>query len=282
MPHLHALEYHLVSDGLCRVDGGGAFGLVPKTIWQQLLPADKQNRVCFALNSLFICSEGQNILVDTGYGNKLTNKMRQILGLERPHGDLLDNLAGLDISPKDIDIVINTHLHFDHCGGNTQLNGNTSTPTFPNARYYIQRLEWADAITPNERTRATYIPDNFLPLQKSGQLNLISGNTTITKQVRTAVTRGHTRAHQVVILESGGDTAIFMADMATLHYHFQRLAWVTGYDIEPLESIETKRYWQQWAFKHNALLIFQHDTQMPTGKLKPDGTRFKVEPIEVS
>ena len=208
--------------------------------------------------------------------------MHQTLGIERPHGDLLNNLARLGISPKDIDIVINTHLHFDHCGGNTQLNGNTPVPTFPNARYYIQRLEWADATTPNERTRATYIPDNFLPLQKSGQLQLINGNTTITKQVRTAVTRGHTRAHQVVILESGGDTAIFMADMATLHYHFQRLYWVTGYDIEPLEYIETKRYWQQWAFKHNALLIFQHDTQMPTGKLKPDGTRFKVEPIEVS
>lgn len=279
MPYLQTLEYHLVSDGLCRVDGGGAFGLVPKTIWQKLLPADEQNRIYFALNSLLIHSQGQTILVDTGYGNKLTKKMHQLLGLERPQGDLLNNLATLGISPKDIDIVINTHLHFDHCGGNTYFNGDTPTPTFPNAKYLIQRLEWADAIAPNERTRATYLPDNFLPLQESGQLQLISGNTTITKQIRTAITRGHTRAHQVVILEDSGDTAIFMADMATLHYHFQRLAWVTGYDVEPLESIETKRYWQQWAIKHNALLIFQHDTQIPAGKLKPDGSRFKIEPI---
>lgn len=282
MPCLQNLKYHLISDGICRVDGGGAFGLVPKTIWQKLLPADEKNRIPFALNSLLIRSEGQTILVDTGYGNKLTEKMRHLLGLERPHGDLLNNLDGLGISPKDIDIVINTHLHFDHCGGNTKLNGDTPVPTFPNARYYIQRLEWADAIAPNERTRATYLPDNFLPLQESGQLQLISGNTAITKQVRTAVTRGHTRAHQVVILEDGSETAIFMADMATLHYHFQRLAWVTGYDVEPLESIETKRYWQQWVVKHNALLIFQHDTQIPTGKLKPDRHRFKVEPIEIS
>ncbi len=282
MPHLQNLEYHLVSDGLCWVDGGGAFGLVPKTIWQKLLPADDHNRVCFALNSLFIRSEGHNILVDTGYGNKLTDKIWQILGLKRPHGDLLHNLAGLGIAPADIDIVINTHLHFDHCGGNTQLNGDTPVPTFPNARYYIQRLEWADAIAPNERTRATYLPDNFLPLQETGQLQLISGNTSITKHVRTAVTRGHTRAHQVVILEDGGDTAIFMADLATLHYHFQRLAWVTGYDVEPLESIETKRYWQQWALKRNALLIFQHDTQIPAGKLKLDGTRLKIEPVDLN
>ena len=282
MPHLQNLEYHLVSDGFCWVDGGGAFGLVPKPIWQKLLLPNNQNQVCFALNSLFVRSEGKNILVDTGYGNKLTDKMWQVLGLERPHGDLLDNLKKLDISPTDIDIVINTHLHFDHCGGNTQLNGDTPVPAFPNARYYIQRLEWADAIAPNERTRATYLPDNFLPLQEAGQLQLINGNTTITKQVRTAVTRGHTRAHQVVILEDGVDSAIFLADLATLHYHFQRLAWVTGYDVEPLESIESKRYWQQWALKHNTLLIFQHDTQIRAGKLKPAGTRFKVEPVDIS
>ncbi|HEX9923246.1 MAG TPA: MBL fold metallo-hydrolase, partial [Anaerolineae bacterium] len=173
------------------------------------------------------------------------------------------------------------HLHADHCGGNTRREGDQIVPTFPNATYLVQRLEWTDAVMPNERTRATYLAENYLPLQESGQLKIINGSTRVTSEVRTAITRGHTRAHQSVILESKGESALFVADMATLHYHLERLAWVTGYDLEPLESIETKRAWQQWAIDHDALIIFQHDTQVPTGKLRLDGRRFKVEPISI-
>ncbi len=273
------MEYHLLSDGVCRVDGGGPFGLVPRVIWERNLPPDDQNRVLLAINSLLIRSEEKLILVDTGYGRKLIDKMVRIAGLERPNGDLLDALARLGVKPEDIDLVINTHLHLDHCGGNTILQEDRPVPTFPNAQYLIQRLEWADAIVPNERTRATYFAENFEPLRAAGQLKIINGDTRITGEVRTAVTRGHTRAHQVVILESNGNTAIFMADMATLYYHFERLAWVTAFDVEPLESIETKRYWQQWAIENDALLIFQHDTQVPLGKLAPDGKHFKVKPV---
>ncbi|MEW5959651.1 MAG: MBL fold metallo-hydrolase [Chloroflexota bacterium] len=282
MPILQNLEYHLLSDGLSWVDAGGAFGLVPRLVWEQRLPPDEQNRVPLALNSLLIRSAGKTILVDTGYGRKLTDKMQFHAGLERTQGDLLDALARLGVEPSDIDIVINTHLHLDHCGGNTIRQGERIVPTFPNAQYLVQRLEWADAIAPNERTAATYFPENYQPLQTAGQLKLINGPTPVTGQVRTAVTRGHTRGHQVVILESGGQTAIFIADMATLHYHFERLAWVTAYDVEPLESIETKRTWQQWAVENEALLIFQHDTQLPTGKLRPDGKNFKVEPVSIT
>ncbi len=275
------MEYHIVSDGVAWVDGGGAFGLVPRPIWERKFPPDDQNRIMLAINSLLIRSEGHLILVDTGHGRKLTDKMWRNAGVDRPAGDLLDALAALGVQPGDIDIVINTHLHLDHCGGNTILRDGIPVPTFPNARYLIQRLEWADAIAPNERTRATYFPENYQPLLEAGQLELISGDTRVTGEVRTAVTRGHTRAHQVVILESNGQTALFMADMATLHYHFERLAWVTAYDVEPLESIETKRYWQQWAVDHEALLIFQHDTQVPLARLKPDGPQFKVTPVSI-
>ncbi len=275
------MEYRLVSDGVYWADGGGAFGLVPRQVWEKRLPPDAQNRVLFALNCLLIRSEGQTILVDTGYGNKLDEKTRQHAGLERPQGDLLDDLARLGVAPAEIDVVINTHLHGDHCGGNTLWQGHHLKPIFPNARYLIQRLEWADAIAPNERTRATYLPENYLPLQASGQLELINGPTRVTGEVRTAIARGHTRAHQVVILESGGQTALFVADMATLHYHLERLAWVTAYDVEPLESIETKRYWQQWAIERDALIIFQHDAQIPTGRLRRDGADFKVEPVKI-
>lgn len=281
MPHLQDIEYYLLNDGLAWVDGGGAFGLAPRIVWGKLLPPDDQNRVPFNLYCMLIRSEGQTILVDTGYGQKLTDKARRIVALERPDGDVLAALARVRVEAADIDIVINTHLHADHCGGNTRREGDQIVPTFPNATYLVQRLEWADAMLPNERTRATYLPENYLPLQESGQLKIINGNTRVTSEVRTAITRGHTRAHQAVILESKGESALFVADMATLHYHLERLAWVTGYDLEPLESIETKRAWQQWAIDHDALIIFQHDTQVPTGKLRPAGRRFKVEPNSI-
>jgi glyoxylase-like metal-dependent hydrolase (beta-lactamase superfamily II) len=278
---LQDIEYYLLNDGLAWVDGGGAFGLAPRIVWGKLLPPDDQNRVPFNLYCMLIRSEGQTILVDTGYGQKLTDKARRIVALERPDGDVLAALARVRVEAADIDIVINTHLHADHCGGNTRREGDQIVPTFPNATYLVQRLEWADAMLPNERTRATYLPENYLPLQESGQLKIINGNTRVTSEVRTAITRGHTRAHQAVILESKGESALFVADMATLHYHLERLAWVTGYDLEPLESIETKRAWQQWAIDHDALIIFQHDTQVPTGKLRPAGRRFKVEPNSI-
>ncbi len=277
MPKLQNIEYYILSDGLAWVDGGGAFGLVPRTIWAKLFPPDVQNRIPFAMNSLLIRSEGQTILVDTGYGNKLDEKARRRVGLERPEGNLLEALARLGVQPEEIDIVINTHLHADHCGGNTTCQADVLVPTFPKARYVIQRLEWADAMAPNERTRATYLLENFRPLEASGHLQLIDGPTRLTSEVRTAITRGHTRAHQVVILESGGETALFVADMTSLHYHLERLAWVPAYDLEPMESIETKRYWQQWAVEREALIIFQHDVQVPVGRLKPDGKSFRVE-----
>lgn len=275
------MEYYFVSDGIAWADGGGAFGLVPRVVWEMYFPPDKQNRIPLAINSLLIRSEGKTILVDTGYGHKLSQKALQYAGLERPNGDLLAALARLGVEAEDVDIVINTHLHADHCGGNTRLQDGNLVPTFPKAKYLIQRLEWADAILPNERTRATYLPENYQPLQKFDQLEIVNGNTRVTSEVSTAITRGHTRAHQVVILESPGETALFVADMATLHYHFERLAWVTGYDVEPLESIETKRYWQRWALKRDALLIFQHDVQMPAGKLRVEGQQYKMEPVSV-
>ncbi len=281
MPQLQKIKYHLVSDGVAWADGGGAFGLVPRVVWQRYLPPDEQNRVPLVLHSLLVRSEGQVILVDTGYGDKLGDKARRHAGLDRPQGDLLVALARLGLAPEDIDIVLNTHLHSDHCGGNTCLKNGHLKPTFPRARYLIQRLEMADALFPNERTQATYLPENYQPLLETGQLELLSGDTQITREVRTVITRGHTRAHQVVVLESGGETALFTADMATLHYHFERLAWVTGYDVEPLESIETKRYWQRWALAKDALLLFQHDSQVPAGKLRIEGEQLRVEPVEI-
>jgi glyoxylase-like metal-dependent hydrolase (beta-lactamase superfamily II) len=268
--HIGSAQIHLLSDGLMRLDGGGPFGLVPRTRWETLLPPDESNRVPLDLNCLLIRSEGKNILVDTGLGDHLTDKQRQIYDLVRENGGLPEELARLGVTPEAIDIVINTHLHADHCGGNTTYRAKDGelVPTFSNAEYWIQRLEWADAAFPNERTRAAYLAPTFMPVKAAGHLRLLNGDTHVTTEVRTIVTRGHTRAHQSVVIESEGKTALCTADMATLAVHFERLAWVTAYDVEPLETIETKRRWQRWALERDALIVFGHDTKMPVARLR--------------
>jgi glyoxylase-like metal-dependent hydrolase (beta-lactamase superfamily II) len=275
------VEIVLLSDGLIWLDGGGAFGLIPRVMWEKLLPPDEFNRVPLSLNCLLIRSEGKTILVDTGLGDHLTEKQRHTLGLVRENNfGLIQALARLGITPEEIDIVINTHLHADHCGGNTTYCDDTKEPipTFCNAEYWVQRLEWADAAFANERTRATYLAHNFLPLEAIGKLNLLNGDTRVTREVRTVITRGHTRAHQSVVIESEGTVALYTGDLSTLAVHFERLAWVTAYDVEPLETIETKRRWQHWALERDALIIFPHDTQMPFAYLQQDSEgRLRLE-----
>ena len=263
-------KLHLVSDGLVWLDGGGTFGLAPRTMWEKLLSPDEFNRVPLGLYCLLIHSQGRTILVDTGLGDHLSDKQRRIYGLTRPSGGLIQALERLDLSPEAIDIVINTHLHADHSGGNTICrNGNEElTPTFPRAEYWIQRQEWADATFPNERTQAVYLPQNFLPIKEAGQLRLLNGETQVTSEVRTVITRGHTRTHQSVVIESGGEVALYTGDLATMAVHFERLAWVIAYDVEPLETIETKRRWQRWALERHAWIILPHDTQTPLARLQ--------------
>jgi glyoxylase-like metal-dependent hydrolase (beta-lactamase superfamily II) len=271
------VECFVLSDGEFRMDGGGIFGLVPKALWEMVLPADELNRVSMALNCLFIISSGRRILVDTGFGRKLSPKDSNLFALRRDHGDLLDNLEHLGCGPGDIDIVINTHLHSDHCGGNTISREGVPVPTFPNARYWIQRLEWADACYPNERTRSSYIPEHFLPIQQAGQLQLLHGDARVTKEVRCVVTRGHTRAHQSVIVESAGEVAVFLGDLASGAVQLERLPWTTAFDTEPLETVETKRAMRDWAAERHALLIFGHDVSTPCGYLQQKGDNFWVE-----
>ncbi len=276
------VEIQLVSDGLALLDGGGAFGLVPRVVWEKLLPPDEFNRVPLSLNCLIIRSEGKTILVDTGLGDHLSRQQRQFFNPIRANGGLVPTLAEYGITPETVDIVINTHLHADHCGGNTTrpTQDVQIIPTFPNAEYWIQRLEWADATFPNERTRATYLPENFLPLQAAGQLRLLNGDTYVTSEVRTVTTRGHTRAHQSVVIESEGKAALYTGDLATLAVHFERLSWVTAYDVEPLETIETKRRWQRWALERDAVVIFPHDTQVPMALLQEEGEgSLHLEPL---
>jgi len=271
------VDLFVCPDGTFALDGGALFGVVPRVLWERVLPPDTLNRVPIALNCLLIVSEGKRILVDTGFGTKLSQKQREIHGLQREEGDLLQAIGRLGHLPSNIDIVINTHLHPDHCGGNTSQENGIAIPTFPNAEYWIQRQEWADACSPNERTHKTYLAANLVPLRDAHQLRLLDGDTRVTDQVRCVMTRGHTRGHQSVVVESGGEAALFLGDLAPKAVHLERLAWTTAFDTEPLETVETKRAWRDWAIEKRAALFFGHDGQTPVGRLRAESGRFCVD-----
>jgi glyoxylase-like metal-dependent hydrolase (beta-lactamase superfamily II) len=284
-----ALRVHLISDGVWLTDGGAAFGVVPRLLWEKVVQPDAANRIAMELRSCLIETDDGLILVDTGHGAKLSARRQEQIGLiSQPR--LLDELALLSYRPEDIHIVINTHLHADHCGGNTlYLPDGRLAPTFPNATYVMQRLELADATYPNERTRNTYFRENFLPLlddNNGGRVRIVSGDAQITPQVRVQVTPGHTRSHQVVIVESQGQAAVFLGDAAGFAVYLERLAWVPAFDVEPLVSIETKRSLRDWAWRNEVLLLSQHDVGIPAGRLRQetgagraDGPQWRVAPV---
>jgi len=260
---------HLIHAGLTQADAGGPFGLVPRALFKPYYAPDDNNLVPMSLNCLFIQTPTQKILVDTGLGAKLDEKGRANWGLTYPYGTLLDGLGRLGIVPSDIDLVINTHLHADHCGGNTMFaeDGTTIISTFPNAEYVVQARELLDATHPNERTRSTYISQNWDVLRERGQLRLLYGDTQLVDGIWGIIAPGHTPGLMAIRIESKGEYAAFVCDMASFAVHFERLAWMTSYDIEPMVTLETKRIWQQWAFDTNAVVIFPHDTKRPMGRL---------------
>ena len=274
------LEVDLVCDGMVFLDAGGSFGLVPRKLYEGYLTPGPDNTIPMILTSMLVRSRGVTILIDTGLGNKLNPEGIRHWGLRRVEGGLLASLAALGVAPNDIDIVINTHFHADHCGGNTQKDGDVIVPTFPRAEYCVQRMEWAEASHPDDRTRGTYIADNFAPLMANGQLRVLHGDTEITNQVRCVITPGHTRGHQSVLLQSGDWRGLFVGDMASYAIHFARTAWLTAYDVLPLENIATKRRWQRWALENGAWLFFQHDPVMTVARLVEINGRREIEPIE--
>lgn len=278
---LGEVQLTVVSDGVFWLDGGAHFGLVPRVLWEPLITPDDRHRVPMGLNCLLIESAGNRILVDTGWGDKLSAKRRDTLRLEREKG-LVGALEELGVGVEDVDLVINTHLHADHCGGNTTFDQRGQVvPTFPQSEYWIQRLEWADARYPNERTQAVYLKENLIPLQENGQLRLLYGETPVTDDVRCIVTRGHTRAHQSVVIQSQGNTAIYLGDLAPWKENIERLAWTPAGDVEPLDTIETKRAIRQWALEEEVLLIFEHDPRITAGYLRQHEDKIEVEPVDL-
>jgi glyoxylase-like metal-dependent hydrolase (beta-lactamase superfamily II) len=260
-PHtyrLGSLDLHILSDGTFYQDAGAVFGVVPRVMWERVAAPelDGQHRMGIAMNSLLVRSQGKLVLIETGVGDKEGHRRQASPAAE---GTLLAGLATLDVQPDQIDIVINTHLHADHCGWNTrQGKEGSAVPTFPRARYLIQRGEWEAATHPNERTRATYLAENLLPLEKSGQLELIDGELTVTPEITVLPTRGHTEDHASVVLSSGGETAIYIGDLVQHQVQLERTAWVSSFDILPLVAMETKKRIVERAIREQAIVISVH------------------------
>jgi glyoxylase-like metal-dependent hydrolase (beta-lactamase superfamily II) len=260
------------SDGTYVLDGGAFFGVIPKIMWSRKMVADEQNRVTSGLNSLVVQMDTprtgkQTILIETGMGNKLADRMVKFYG--QP-AKLLDDLSAGGLAPEDVDIVINSHLHFDHCGWNTVRDKNGKiVPTFPRAKYYAPEGEWQYARKPTERDAISYIPDNYDPLVASGQMTLLKGGEEIVPGISVKTFRGHTASMQAVIVTSGGKTACYISDLIPTSAHID-LAWGMGFDLYPLDTIESKKAYYAKATAEKWLTVFTHDPKTPWAHVEKD------------
>jgi glyoxylase-like metal-dependent hydrolase (beta-lactamase superfamily II) len=274
------IRIHALEAGLQWLDGGAMFGVVPKPLWERRILADARNRIPTALRCLLVEAPEALVLVDTGIGNKEDEKFRDIYGVAND-GDptrLEDAIRAAGFSPEDVDIVLNTHLHFDHAGGDTTRTPDGRVlPSFPAARHVVQRGEFDFAHSANERIRASYLEPNFDPVAEAGLWDFVDGEAAVTAGVRVLPTPGHTPFHHSVLVEDGGDVACFLGDVCPTSAHLP-LPWVMGYDLEPLVTLESKRALWTRAREEAWLLIFQHDPDVPWGRLDPASDRPALTP----
>jgi glyoxylase-like metal-dependent hydrolase (beta-lactamase superfamily II) len=275
-----ALNVHAIQAGGQRLDGGAMFGVVPKPLWERRIPADERNRIQLGMRCLLIEHPSGLILIDSGAGNKENAKFHDIYGVENAGANgrtaLEDGLAQLGVSPEQIAFLISTHLHFDHAGGNTFIDDAGGVrPTFPRARYFVQRGEYEFATHPNERTAASYFDRNYVPTLESGQLELLEGESEIVDGIGVIVTPGHVPYHQSIVIRSGGETAIFLGDLVPTHAHLP-LPWIMGYDVEPLVTLESKRGLLKRVEQEHWTVIFEHDAVVPWGRVQFDGKAYSL------
>lgn len=270
---LGEFELLVVSDGVLDLDAGSVFGVTPRVMWEPLVgPLDEEHRLAVGLNCLLVRAQGKLVLIETGVGNK---EMRVPAGTGVAQaGALVEDMARHGIQPQDVDIVINTHLHFDHCGYNTTYRDDKLVLTFPRARYLIQKGEWEEANHPNERTRASYLRENLEPLADGGQLELVEGEAEVVKGVRILPAVGHTAHHAMVEVASAGQTALYIGDLVQHPLMLERLAWISSYDELPLVALETKKRILGRAIGEDLLLVCVHCPPPGLGHLRlVDGKR---------
>ena len=253
----------IVPDCEFRLDGGAMFGVVPRNLWSQTFPPDEQNRIRMNMNCVFIDTGSEKILIETGIGDKWSEKHRAIYGIDRKRSldESLQTIAG--VNANEVTIVINTHLHFDHAGGNTKLDqSGTPAPSFPNARHFISRAEYEHAEAPSERDRASYLAENWQPLKASGQMELKDANYEVMPGLRMETYAGHNRSMQCWRLDRGGQTLFGFADLVPTRAHVP-FAWIMGYDLYPVKTLEAKKRLLPQAAREGWMCLFYHDPDQP-------------------
>jgi glyoxylase-like metal-dependent hydrolase (beta-lactamase superfamily II) len=278
--HLGNIEVKFLDGGPFGLDGGAMFGVVPKTLWEKKSPPDDRNRIRMRANSLLVRAAGKTIVIETGNGTKLDAKLRNIYGI--PDGDpLRDSLHRADVAPAEVDLVINTHLHFDHAGGNTHFENGRAVPTFARARYVVQKTELEHAFHPTERDRASYFPENYQPLIDSHQWDLVDGSGEILPGISVELVPGHNEGIQAVKLSGGGKKLVFVADLLPTRHHIP-LPWIMAYDLYPLQSLETKRRWVPRIVKEGWIVVFGHDPDVAAATLHEREGKIDIEPVELN
>ena len=277
---------HAIQAGGQRLDGGAMFGVVPKPLWERRIAADERNRIPMGMRCLLVEHDDGLVLIDTGAGNKETQKFYDIYGIENAGAGgrtaLEDGVRAAGHDPAQVSLVVNTHLHFDHAGGNTfRDEGGALRLAFPNARYVVQAGEYAYATHTNERTAASYFPHNFQPVLEAGRLDLVDGEREILPGVRVLPTPGHTPHHQSILITSAGESAFFAADLIPTHAHLP-LPWIMGYDVEPLVTLESKRWVLARAAAEGWLVVFEHDADVAWGRVGHDGKGYALLPTEAT
>jgi methylmalonyl-CoA epimerase len=270
------LELISLSDGFFRLDGGAMFGVVPKALWEKQAAPDDRNRILMAMRPLIVRG-ARTMLIDAGLGDKDDAKFHEIYGVDRSR-NLDHTLAEAGLAPEDIDIVLASHLHFDHAGGFTVRDGSGRIrPKFPRAQYVVRRGEWEDATHPHERNRASYLAGNYVPLADAGVLQLVDDDVTIMPGVRVRRTGGHCMHHQMAIIESGGKTAVFAADLMPTTAHLAP-PWIMGYDLYPMDTLAAKKAFLAEVMEKDALVFFEHDPAVAAGHIREENGKRAVVP----
>ena len=272
------LELIPLFDGYFRLDGGAMFGIVPKPLWEKRAPADEQNRIALGLRPLLVRGADYTLIIDAGIGEKMDAKSERIYAIDRTR-NLDHSLAEAGVRAEDIDIVLASHLHFDHAGGFTRRDADgAAVPAFPRASYVVREGEWEDATHPHERNRASYLAENFVSLREARVLTLVSDDGGIAPGVRVVRTGGHTMHHQIVVIESAGRTAVFAADLIPTAAHIDE-PWIMGYDLYPMDTLAFKRTFIREAIDREYLIFFEHDPEVAAGYIREKNGRKLVEPV---
>jgi glyoxylase-like metal-dependent hydrolase (beta-lactamase superfamily II) len=273
-----SVEWHLLSDGTFRLDGGAMFGVVPKPLWEKKIPADERNRITLGLHPLLIRTGGKTILVDTGIGRKESGRFPEIFAIGNEI-DLLASLAEHGIRAEDVDVVVYTHLHFDHAGGGTRRDAEgRAVPVFPRATHLVQRAELRDAEQPTERSRASYLPENWEPIREAGLLEVVDGEIELAPGVRTSLLKGHIRSLTAIMIESGGEKAFYPSDNVPTSAHVPP-PWVMGYDLYPLDTLAFKETFLPRAIDEGWTVVFEHDASVGAVKVHREGRGFALEEV---